>query len=149
MGDRTTVTLTVLNAQAAKAEALFEYGADQEQSDDAFTSFIFNEVNYGTLDFLPALLAVGIAYDSEWERGGDFVAGSEYGRFTPEGYSKVLGIDDCNLNPDIYSLMGLIDDPVELRAYIMHHHQKATPLPWDNQEEYGKLYLARQLINPD
>ena len=148
MGDRTTVTLTVLNAQAAKAEVLFEFGADEEQSNAAVTSFIFNEVNYGTLDFLPALLAAGIAYDSEWERGNEYGRGTEYGRFTPEGKLALVTVDDENRNPDLDALLKRINEPHTLRTYILVHAKAVTSLPWDNQEEYGKLYQARQLINP-
>jgi len=36
-----------------------------------------------------------------------------------------------------------------LKAYILDHHKNITPLPWDNQVIYGKLYLTQKLINPN
>lgn len=59
--------------------------------------------------------------------------------------------DDC-LRIPIESLDRLLNDANPTEAYqklatlIREYKEKTTPLPWDNQEEYGKLYRASQLL---
>jgi hypothetical protein len=149
MGDRTTVYLDVLVSQAEAAEDLFNYEPqDTRENGDQFIEFEFHEVNHGTLDFLNDLEKAGIAYDSSWSRGDEYGPGTKFCRFTADG--EVISFDryDGEINPDMNCLMRLIDDPVALREAILSHHRETTPLPWDNQEEYGKLYRTKQLINP-
>jgi len=150
MGDRTYVRLTVLKSQAEKAKKLFDdYGAEDEYSRDPDeVVFGFSEVNYGTLDFLDDLRDAGIAYDSSWEDGGDYTAGTASCRFTDEGDCVEKEIYDESLNPDLGMCMDRIDKPEELRKYIIEHNEKVRTLPFDNQEEYGKIYQAKKLISP-
>jgi hypothetical protein len=149
MGDRTSVFLDVLIPQADAAKELFEFEPDSAyQNGEQFIEFQFDEINHGTLDFLPKLREAGIAFDSSWAAGSEYGPGTTFCRFTPDG--EVIQFDryDSELNPDMNCLMRLIDNPVALRNAILEHHKETTPLPWDNQEEYGKLYRTKQLINP-
>ena len=148
MGDRSYVTLSVLTSQAELARTLIEDFNDEITFDnDRCTYFTFEEVNYGELKFLDALQAAGIAYLSEWEGGNEYGAGCTSCRFTAEGEAIIKSFDDSEINPELYTLMELIDQPEQLRTYILAHKELRTILPWDNQEEYGKLYQATMLIN--
>jgi hypothetical protein len=148
MGDRTTVYLDLLASQADAAKKLFDYEPEHaRQNGDQFVEFEFHEVNYGTLGFLSELEKAGIAYDSSWSEGDQYGAGTLFGRFTADGEIVRLERYETDIDPSMGCLMKLIDDPVALREYILQHHKETTPLPWDNQEEYGKLYRARMLIS--
>lgn len=149
MGDRTDVTLRVLASHKERAEALFDSlpSAKDQEGDEHFL-FFFDEVNYGDLLCLDDLIEAGIPFDSEWGPGGNYGAGTRYCRFTPEGECICKSIYDEEINPDLYSLMGLIDQPDALREFILHHNEKISTLPWENQEEFGKIYQIKQLISP-
>jgi hypothetical protein len=151
MGDRTTVTLTVLTAHADRAGEIFDEDNLSEEAsesqDGLLTHFVFYEVNRGNLDFLDELTAAGISYDSRWEDGSEFSAGVESMRFTPDGGSEMKEVYDTHLNPNIEKLIELIDDHKALRGYILAHIEHVTALDWDKQEEYSKLFRAKQLIS--
>jgi hypothetical protein len=149
MGDRTTVYLDVLASQADAAKELFDYESqDEYPNGEQFIEFQFSEINHGTLDFLDKLQEAGIAFDSSWSQGSEYGPGTTFCRFTAEG--QVIKFDryESEINPGMVGLMRLIDNPEALREAILQHHRETTPLPWDNQEEYGKLYRTKQLINP-
>lgn len=151
MGDRTHVTLTVLTAQAARAKALCRRHCgdwEEEHEQGGFTYLCFDEVNYATLDAEQPLQAMGIAYDKEWEAGGDYGAGHEYCRFTAAGDCRVFDVYDEAINPDLGVLLAAIDHPAALRALILIHRDAITPLPWDRQVEYGRLYRTRNWAQP-
>lgn len=148
MGDRTTVTLSVLTAQAKTAEALFvdRYFDVALDTDPLIFQWTFEEVNYGELPFLHKLQQAGIAYDSEWGRGDEYGSGCKSCRFTSLGTAIDKEIYDENLNPNLAALLERIDQSDHLRQYILDHQESITTLPWDNQEEYGKRYRVTQLI---
>jgi len=149
MGDRTYVTLWVktVHADEVRPFADKEGYADEGTYEDS-TSFGFEEVNSGELSFLEELEKLGIAYDSSWEPGSEYGAGTSSARFTPEGVLQIKEIYDSDYNPRLQELMKLINSPDALKAYILQHQKEVTSLPWDNQVEYGKLYRAACLINP-
>lgn len=149
MGDRSYVTLSVLKSQAELAKAFMDYEPNDEGNfdGDRCTYFSFEEVNYGELEFLDALQAAGIAYLSEWEGGSEYGPGCTSCRFTAEGEAIIKSFDDSEINPHLHNLMELINQPKQLRNYILAHKELRTILPWDNQEEYGKLYRTTMLIN--
>lgn len=146
MGDRTSVVLTVLTAQAEACKAFIGEHYEEEIQEE-FTIRSFDEVNYGVLDGLSELRELGIAYDSEWGQGSEYCSGCESCRFTPEGEIVILTVADDDINPPIDRLLALIDDAEGLRKYILKHKENTTALPWDSQEAYGKLYRATQLIS--
>lgn len=152
MGDRTSVSLTVLTAQAEDAKRIFgeaEFEVDHMSSDGGLSHFSFYEINYGNLPFLDELQNAGIAFDSCWDHGGDYGAGSDRCRFLSDGSVYRFETSDEYLNPDLHMLMKLLDRPEELKAFIIEHYDKVTPPSWDHQVEYGKLYKTKLLINPD
>lgn len=148
MGDRTTVTLTILESQQDEALKHFGSVADEAWLDEPLAYHQFHEVNYGTLDFLDKLKAAGIAYESEWDRGSEYGPGVKSVRFTSDGdvVEKEIYNSECSI--DVHDLMALLDKPEELKDLITSTHQAVSVLPWENQEKYGKLYRAKQLINP-
>jgi hypothetical protein len=156
VGDRTTVTLTVLKSQFDAVKAITVNTADSDNEFELngfeFVDLIFDEVNYGDLNrgtkWLDMLMAQGIAFDSRWESGSEYGPGCEYCRFNDQGESVRLEISDSEVNPDLSTLMELIDNPAELKAFIQKHHAESTPLPWTHQEEYGRRYRVKQLITP-
>lgn len=154
MGDRTTVTLTVLMSQADEAKRMAEHSQSADNEFDLngveFIDLIFYDVNYGDLNhgisYLDNLKAHGIAFESRWEPGSEYGSGCKYCRFNDEGEAVLLEIYDSEVNPELNRLLELIDDYQALKAYIQEHAAERTPLPWENQEEYGKLYRATKLI---
>ena len=150
MGDRTSVHLTVLNAHAKEAERLFGEGEhDHMSTDNVFTHFSFYEINYGDLPCLDALQKAGIAFDSSWDHGSDYGPGTESCRFLADSTVWRESFSDDYINPDLKKCMELIGNPEELKAFIVNHYNKVTPPSWEYQNEYGKLYKTKQLIDPD
>lgn len=148
MGDRTSVILYVLTTQKDTAISLFDQLAneDYEYQDDQWV-FEFNEVKYGELRFLHKLKEAGIAYDSNWSSGHEYSAGTASCRFTAEGFCIEKEVYDYALNPALYELIKLIDQPEALRKYILNHQENVAVLPLDsNQEANGKPYLTHKLI---
>lgn len=149
MGDRTTVTLTVLASQTAAAKALFNGELPQEEvlGNGDKTDFVFYEVNYGNLHFLNNLRDAGIAFDSRWDAGGEYGPGVLNFRYTSKGEPKERDLYDDGIDPELNTLLELIDKPTELRQAILDHAEKVQP--WDfgpEQEEFGKLYQTMKII---
>jgi hypothetical protein len=147
MGDRTTVTLTVLKSQEADAQNIFDSDSEYRSENGVLVECTFHEVNYGNLDFLDQLQEAGIAYDSRWEAGSNYGAGCDYCRFTPDGDVVLKGISDDYRNPSIDLLMKKLDDYAALKAFIIEHHIEVTVPGWENQEEYAKIYKVKKLIS--
>ena len=149
MGDRTNVELTILASQKEKAESIFYYDKPNEDCDGNAGQWVyqFADVSYGTLEFLAALRDAGIAYDSSWESGGEYTAGTASCRFTPEGACIEKDLYDNGINPSLDKLIELIDQPDALRKYILIHQESISVLPLDeDQVKYSKLFLTHQLI---
>jgi len=150
MDDRTTVDLYVLNEQADQARSIADpNGFCYENSDSSLTSFTFDEVNYGKLDFLDQLTAAGIAYDSRWSNGCEFTAGVEHLRFTEDGTPVAMEVSDDEHHISLDCLEQAMERPdalEHLRCVVAKLKKETIPLPWDNQVEYGKIYRTKQLI---
>lgn len=152
MGDWVHSTLTVLNAHAERIESVLceELARDSNKDPDSregHTTFSF-ETNYGRFQKSDLVIKAGIPFDFYWAGGGDFAPGTWHVRFTDKGEMDQLLLIEGDENPSIDALLVLIDDPAALRTSLLNFKEGITPLPWDNQEEYGKHYLAKQLITP-
>lgn len=123
-------------------------GGNPENYPFPLYSYCFYEVNYGNLPFLDALMQAGIPFDSDWDSGGEYGAGVETCRFTPDGQAIRKETANEYRNPEISKLMGLLDKPDELKACIVEHFNHVTSLPWDNQIEYAKIYRLTRIITP-
>lgn len=147
MGDRTYVELTIPTECEALANTVINaYEEPEWNKDQDFMVGTFNEVNYGDLPFLSDLADLGIPYESQWDAGSEYGAGIEYGRFTPNGEYTTLTVYESTRNPDIDELLRLSSKPKELIQYTHKYAEENTPLPWDNQVEYGKIYRMKQLL---
>jgi hypothetical protein len=148
MGDRTFVTLTVpMECKPQVLQLCKDYSSPSEREDVGNLAIMyFEEVNYGELPFLDQLQDHGIPFDSEWEDGGSYKAGGAYLRFTPEGKPDFKEIYDNCRNPDLGTLLQLIDVPDELRKNILAFKESVLVMDWDHQVEYGKIYRVKRLI---
>lgn len=150
MGDRVAVTLTVLVEHADRVREIFEPGcgeADNEEDLGDVIEFKFDQVNYGNLGVEAQLRAAGIAYDKDWQQGGEFEAGTEYVRFNEAGEIRNFDVYTDDENPDIDQLVQLCDKPDELVKFILDFKRSVTAGPLDAlQVEYGKRHQARNLI---
>lgn len=148
MGDRTSVTLTVLASQAELAKTLFKEDVDDCKDDPLLTDFYFEDVNYGVLDFLDDLEAAGIAYDSSWSNGGEYSSGTRFCRFTKTGELVSKELYDNARDVSLTLLLEFVDTPEKMKQVVLDHAEKVSIPSWDNQEEYSKLYRMRKLITP-
>jgi hypothetical protein len=146
MGDRTTVTLNFLSEHTAQVATIAGVKKNCVEEYGGLSSITFEEINYGTLQFLRELRAAGIAYDSAWGAGSEYREGCEHCRFTEQGGIEIKTLYDGDENPEMHTLLALIDKPVELRQCILDHKKYAVEPSWDNQVEYGKRYMTLQLI---
>lgn len=154
MGVYTYVTLSVLSIFKKDVENIVRntiYDMEDTLSKDLILSFYFNDVSNGELDFLPELQKLGIAYDSKWEREYDIEEGGEYFRFTSTGESIIKTIYESDKSVSLKYLQDILikENPLEELEYLVTNTLKdLAVLPWDNQEEYGKLYRVNQLLLP-
>lgn len=152
MGDRTYVELTVLNKHAVAAQKLFNFPAQNDECTDGVTTvFGFEEVNYGTLDFLDKLRDAGIPYNSRWSSGDGYEAGTQYSRYTSEGQIQTFELNDTEeTSVDLNKLLEVIQrhgtTVNSIRAWVTYHQQAITPLPWEGQLDNVKKFLTLKLI---
>jgi hypothetical protein len=158
MSNRVTTYLCVPKDVANEAERiarkLYFRPGDVRVRDDGVAEFMFYEVSYGNLPFLNELRQAGIAYDSSWETGEDISSGTYSLRFLPDGSAIEKSYYDDELQLDYDTLKSLVADHTDddaLAAAIRKETQYMAGLcevpDWDNQAEYGKRYLAKQLLN--
>lgn len=152
MGDRCCVTLTVLSEHAQRTAEIFGNDASETSVGDQLTIYTFEEVNYGNLEFLDRLTAAGIAWNSYWCGGDEYGPGTKYLRFTEHGeaveletYYEALGHIEALTLSDILDRATSVD---QVRLAVAEYFAKQNPLPWTDQLEFGKRYLASQLITP-
>lgn len=145
MGDRTWVEILVLNETLPLVKEILPDDAEISTSFE-FSSFYFDEVNNGCIEEQDQLTEAGIPYNYEWGTGDNYNPGSKYIRFTPEGELEHIEYYENEINPPLEKLLELVSKPKELAEYVQQYSDERTPLPWDNQVEYGKIYRTRQLI---
>lgn len=152
MGDRTYVSLLVpLELAEATREALAAAceAADNETEEGDHLYLNFAEVNYGELDGLENLRVTGIPYSVHWDAGDSYGAGDKHLRFTEQGEVILIEVydEDRGINPSaLQTVLKAEDVRAALTELLDRHRRKTVPLPWENQVEYGKRYLARQLL---
>ena len=154
MTDESYVSLYILLTQAKQAKTLFHKEADYENLEaEGFNKhlafFGFDRIKEGDLPFLDKLQEAGIAYDSCWCAGdnGQYTAGTHHVRFDAEGaviFKEIFEDEENSI--DLGPLLELLDDHEALKKCILDRQEQLSILPWDYQEENGKLYLATQLI---
>ena len=145
MGDYTWVEIIVLNESAPLVKEILTDYVEIDES-PSLTSFFFHEVNNGCVEEQDQLTNLGIAYNYKWGKGDNYDSGSKYIRFTPKGDLQHIEYYANELNPPLEKLLELVDQPEKMAQYVRQYSAEKTPLPWDNQVEYGKIYRTRQLL---
>lgn len=98
-------------------------------------------------DFLDTLLEAGIAYDAAYVSKYSDDRWVTHWRFTDDGLlvDKVTYENDNFL--EVVELMHLINDEKALTDYILKAYKNLYVIPWDKQDEYGKIFQMKQLID--
>lgn len=148
MGDRTTVYLTLPKLLIKFAVPLFKIAPEDSDLilNSDYVTYTFYDCKYGELSFTDKLTELGIPHNREWESGHEYSAGVETIRFTSEGKVQRIVIYDGSRRIDIDTLVELINNYEDLKEYILTKQKENEVLPWDNQIEYGRIYMARRLI---
>lgn len=151
MTERTTVILTVPVGLASYAKDILEtkasYDHKQPTKDDC-VNIIFHNVSHGELLGLDVLLQKGIPFTVEWEANEFIEGGTTSLRFTETGEHFLKRIPENTDRILVDDLMRLIDDPVSLQKLIKKVHEESTIPSWENQLEYRKRFLVRQVVSP-
>jgi len=155
MGDRTYVQLKLLRTHVEKAHPFLEdYGITEENvyndpEDSQTVVFGFEKVNYGELPFLPDLEKLGIPFDSVWGSGDEYSEGYQYNRYDAQGEQVAVVLYDEDLSVPIMELETVLHDYNALADLVRERIKGIQVIPWDNQERNSKLFLTKQLINPE
>lgn len=150
MGDRTNVTLTVLRQHQQEAIDLIdsEQGqpSDIDTQDDQTVSLTYEEVNYGTIHKLPALVRAGIPYSFEWGSGGSYCEGEEHLRFNADGTIVLIEFYKewpANTICECIDAIKGHADPVAALKELLDSKQEPS---WKNQLEHSNMARAINLI---
>ena len=150
MGDRTTVTLTVLKQHQKEAIDLIDSEQGQPSvidiQDDKTVSLTYEEVNYGTIENLPALVRAGIPYSFEWGSGGSYCEGEEHLRFNADGTIVLTSFDKewpANTICECIDAIKGHADPVAALQELLDSKQEPS---WENQLEHSNMARAINLI---
>lgn len=153
MGDRTYVYLTVPEVHFDYVCDVYKYDIDPNYSTttvaNSLVSFEFEEINYGELHDLHKLIEAGIAFTSAWCRGDEYGEGEHSVRFTPEGEKVETNYFEAELCINYHDLKAMFKtgEPLfHIETRLNSMAKQCELLPWDNQVEYGKLYLTRKLL---
>ena len=146
MGDPTWVEIVVLTESLPQVKEFLDEEA-QISEGNILTSLYYHTVNNGCIEEQHELTKAGIPYNYEWGKGDYYTSGTKYIRFTPEGELEHIEYCESDINPPIEKLLELVPTPRELAEYVQQYSDEKTPLPWDNQVEYGKRFRALQLLN--
>lgn len=153
MGDRTYVSLYIPTELLEQAMPIIEEGAgspcdEGDASHVGLTFMGFEECNYGRLDCEEGLIEAGIPYTKRWDAGCEYTAGEEHVRFTADGELASLEVYDEGKGVCLGKLEEALADDADplaaVQALVASHRAATIPLPWDNQAEYGRRYVAAQ-----
>lgn len=156
MSGECTITIWVQKEHCEQAKAIFKEAEDdiddegQNTPEDILYYFQFYDRKAKHLEqACDALEAAGIAYDIDIGREHENDSRmTDTCRFTSEGQMVQLHWMEEDENLSLNDLMKHVDNYENLRYLIVNAKRDITPLPWDHQIEYGKRYVARQLIAP-
>lgn len=153
MGDRCYMCLIIKSEHFEEAKKIFTEAGNRPgyQSQDnghGFASLEFEEVNYAKLEGIETVQAAGIPYDLDNTAGHEYEAACVHCRFTERGEMVLQELTASDDVISVNSLLKVIDDHAALKSLIQKADEERAVLPWDNQVEYGKRYVARQLIQP-
>ena len=148
MGNRYFLDLTVLSEHKSTVQAALEKElntCDQDYyslSNGTLACFGLDEIRDGDIQCLFDLDNQGIPYEAYSSEGDIFLTS----RFTADGERQEMSVAISEMNPDLTTCKNLLKTPDALVDYIKNHIDSVTPLPWDNQEAYGKKYRVTRLL---
>ena len=150
MGDRTTVTLTVLKEHQQEAIDLIasEQGqpSDIDAQDGETVSLTYEEVNYATIENLHLLVRAGIPYSIEWGSGGSYSEGEEHLRFNADGTTELTGFDKDWPANTICECMDAIKDQPDPLAALQALLDSSQEPSWENQLTNSNVARIANLI---
>lgn len=148
MGNRYFLDLTVLSEHKSTVQAALEkelaIGALDScpVSNGTLACFGLENIRNGELQCLFDFDNEGIPYEVYSSDGGFYLTS----RFTADGERQEISVAISEMNPDLTTCKNLLKTPDALVDYIKNHIDSVTPLPWDNQEAYGKKYRVTRLL---
>jgi hypothetical protein len=80
--------------------------------------------------------------------GDNTVEGTRYSRYSSKGRHLDFFVRDDEIDPKLSNLMKLLHTPEDLVKMISDHHKRTVPLPWTDQEQFGKIHRTLNLIKP-
>lgn len=152
MSDAVRVTLTLHNSHSKHVEELISHSESYQFVDktdileDSTSLFTFDKVVFGSLPFLEDLIRIGIAFDTEWNVGINFSAGSLHCRFDANGKTHLKKISESMTHIRYDLLKTLSKNPEELLRFIDKKYEQLKVPDWNNQIEYGKIHAAMRLV---
>lgn len=150
MGDRTTVTLTVLKQHQQEAIDLIEdeqgKPSEIDQHDDETVTMTYEEVNYGTIEKLSTLARAGIPYSFEWGSGGSYTEGEEHLRYLLDGTPVVTTFDKEWPADTICECLDAIKDQADPEAALRTLLDAKQEPGWENQLEYSNVARTANLL---
>lgn len=154
MSNECTITFWVQEARKQEADEILTTLA-YEPSDDGIGDGVSAGLYYFAFydakvphfaKAVKALVAKGIAFDFDSGRSDDDQPVRRCIRYNEEGVLIVMKWSEDEEAIPVSDLMNIRDDHEALKQIIDMYHHDITPLPWTHQEEYGKRYLAAQLL---
>ena len=150
MGDRTTVSLTVLKQHVEEAITLIEpeegVPVEQDSFDEETVTITYEEVNYGTIEVLRQFAQIGIPYSYHSGSGSDYDEAEEHLRFLEDGtpvyfiFSKEW--PENTILQCLEAIKGQANSEQALRN-LLNQNQEPS---WDHQLEHSNMVRAINLI---
>lgn len=150
MASRTWVNLTVHTVNTPIVDTTGSHYREgmYQAFPNGFTTYYYEDILNGELNFLPKLERAGIPYNSEWGENCRDGAGAQYGRFNEKGEPYVVIINNKDRLFDVEDLMKVIDEPEKLKDLILSCYMACQVPDWEHQLEYAKRYILRGIISP-
>ena len=165
MGDRCTVTLSVLKEHESQARTTLgedfseEYDLHSNINGLRFIEFIIESVNYGVLEDVEiGLLRAGIPYDYGWSAGDEYSGGTACLRFDEHGVAhyQYWYEEEENTVPlvDLEKILSQENtDPetmLQTIRQLVADTKKYTTVPtWNHQFHNAKKVRLLRLVAPD
>lgn len=167
MEDRINTWLTMLRADFLKYKEQSWFLSSYPYKVDEKSTTLFNQrrskpatdaeliyLEYFTYaksmsSFTTKLSKAGIPFTVLWEKTEESLEAKVFCRYTEHGELRLFTLYESEINPPLPELKARLTKPLQLIEYIKQYERERTPLPWDNQAEYAKRYLALKLLKSE
>ncbi len=106
--------------------------------------YYYNRPMDDLLERLERLNHRGIPYTARYN-DGEIIELSL--RFSSRGNAEFTRVTAESLSIELITLEACLDDYTALSQLIRNRRASITPRSWDNQLEYGKVFLTKKLLN--